>query len=537
MLSIGGIKKGGKNMAGQKINPNDYRKTLFGALLDARASHGGKTSIIEDMERSPLTYDRLLLGALILGQKISLKTQPREPVGILLPNVTGIAVTFFGLLAYGRVPAMLNFSSGLMNLRAACKAAEIKTVLSSRKFIKKAELEVLVDGLSEVVNIVWLEDIRQDIGLRAKLAGLLKARGARRFHSKLDIGEDDPGVILFTSGSEGVPKGVVLSHANIIANCQQVYRATTFHRSDRIFNPLPVFHSFGLTAGMLMPLLTGMKSFLYPSPLHYKTIPPLIGDFAATVLFGADTFLMGYARVAEPDQFKSLRFVIGGAERIKNRTRDLWREKFDLEIFEGYGATECAPVIAVNTPERNRAGTVGPFVHDMEHRLEPVEGLEEGGRLFVRGPNVMVGYYRAERPGVLEPTVEGWHDTGDIVTVDSDGFVALKGRAKRFAKIGGEMISLAAVEAYAASVWPENAHAVVGVEDKRKGEQLVLVTDCAEATREDIMAWAREHGVSELALPRRIVKIDALPLLGTGKIDYAHINRLALAPRTDAPLP
>jgi len=526
-----------------KMRTNN-QTTLFGALLDARKKYGAKHIVLEDAERQPINYDRLVLGAIILGKKIAALTEKtagvsgkhptdatatrvRENVGVLLPNVNGVAVTFFALSAYGRVPAMLNFSAGLRNIKAACKAANIKTILSSRKFIEKAELGDLITGLEEVVNIIWLDDVKESIGLGDKLGGLLTAKMANSFYAKQNIKPTDIGAILFTSGSEGVPKGVVLSHSNLIANTNQIYAHTKWDKDDKIFNPLPVFHCFGLTAGMLLPILKGMYCFLYPSPLHYKIIPGLIKKVKATVLFGTDTFLTGFARSANEGDFDSLRFIIGGAERLKQRTRDLWQEKYNLELCEGYGATECAPVISCNTLEHNQHGSVGKMVCDIEHRLEPVKGLDEGGRLFVRGENIMQGYFRVENPGELEPPKDGWHDTGDIVTIDDEGYVTIRGRAKRFAKIGGEMVSLAGVEAYASILWPEHTHAVVGIEHKSKGEQLVLITDHDEANRHGLSVWAKDHGVPDLYIPKKFVFVEEIPMLATGKTDYDELGRLA----------
>lgn len=505
-----------------------YRTTLFEALLAAKDRYGKRMPVIEDIEHKPLDYGRFILAALILGDKFTAFTDPGEHIGVLLPNINGVAITLFGLSAHGRIPALLNFSAGLWNIKSACQAAQINTIVSSRGFVRKAELDDLIEGLNKHgIKILWLEDLRKQIGFVDKLAGLFRSKRARHFYRKFCLTPDDTGAILFTSGSEGTPKGVVLSHANLIANVHQIYGATKFTPDDRFFNPLPVFHCFGLTAGMLTPILTGMHCFLYPSPLHYKIIPNLIKKVKSTVLFGTDTFLNGYTRTAKTGDFETLRLVIGGAERIKESTRKAWREGFDLDVFEGYGATEASPVIAVNTPEHHKNGTVGPFVKGIEYRLEPVPGLDIGSCLHVKGPNVMAGYLRAEKPGVLEPPEEGWHDLGDIITMDGEGFVTILGRAKRFANISGELVSLAAVEAFAATIWPDNAHAVTSIEDTRKGEQLVLVTDCAEAGRTQLIENAKVHGVAELMIPKKIVLTDVLPMLGTGKIDYNAITQLA----------
>ena len=333
-------------------------------------------------------------------------------------------------------------------------------------------------------------------------------------------------MILFTSGSEGTPKGVVLSHRNMLANAAQAAARIDFGRSDKLFNVLPVFHSFGLTAGTILPLVSGVPIYLYPSPLHYRTVPELIYGVNATIVFGTDTFLAGYARAAHPYDFRSLRYILAGAEPVRESTRRTYMEKFGLRILEGYGVTETAPVLALNTPMFNKFGTVGRLMPGVEPRLEPVPGVDEGGRLYVRGPNVMLGYLKADNPGVIEPTSEGWHDTGDIVTIDAQGFVTIKGRAKRFAKIGGEMISLAAVETIAAQLWPDAMSAVATAPDPRKGERLVLLTQQKGATRSEFQAFAKSRGASDLMVPAEVVVMEKIPVLGTGKIDMVGVANL-----------
>jgi acyl-[acyl-carrier-protein]-phospholipid O-acyltransferase/long-chain-fatty-acid--[acyl-carrier-protein] ligase len=288
-----------------------------------------------------------------------------------------------------------------------------------------------------------------------------------------------------------------------------------------------MFHSFGLTGGVLLPLLSGVRTFYYPSPLHYRTVPEIAYGINATILFGTDTFLAGYARVADAYDFYSVRYVFAGAERVKAETRRAWFEKFGIRILEGYGATETSPALTVNTPMHFKTGTVGRFLPGIEHRVQPIDGIAEGGRLFVRGPNVMLGYLRVERPGVLEPTDDGWYDTGDIVEVDRDGYVTIKDRAKRFAKVAGEMVPLRAVEDFIATIWPGALHAVVTLPDTKRGEQLVLVTDHAEASRTALVAAARAAGLPELFVPRSIKPVPSVPLLGSGKIDYVSVTRLA----------
>jgi acyl-[acyl-carrier-protein]-phospholipid O-acyltransferase/long-chain-fatty-acid--[acyl-carrier-protein] ligase len=506
-------------------------RTLFQALLEARALHGGSKPAVEDIERKPLSYDRLVTGALVLGRKMARQTRAGEIVGLMLPSTAGAAVSFFALQAFGRVPAMLNFTAGSANLLSACRTAEISTVYTSRRFVEQAKLEDAAAALSEAVKLVYLEDIRREIGSLAKLRGLLSRPFAGNVHARAcgakRLDPNAPGLVLFTSGSEGQPKGVVLSHDNLLANCRQLAARIDFNPTDSVFNALPVFHSFGLTGGMLLPLFSGVKTFMYPSPLHYRIVPVLAYDTNATILFGTDTFLAGYARMAHPYDFYSLRYVFAGAERVRDETRRQWMEKFGLRILEGYGATECAPVIAVNSPMHFRAGTVGRLLPGLGYRLEAVPGVEEGGRLLVAGPNVMLGYLKFDNPGALEPPSDGWYDTGDIVTLDEDGYVRILGRAKRFAKVAGEMVSLGAVENLVSALWPEEMHAVVALPDARKGEQLVLLTERQEVSREQISTHARAEGASELMVPRQIFSIEKLPLLGSGKVDHPGAKALA----------
>lgn len=515
----------GDQMVQSRFAAAAIETTLFDALLDARAEHGGGHVIADDLDQTPMSYRGLITASFALGGVLAKRTREGERVGVLLPTSRGALVTFFALQATGRVPAMLNFSTGAAAAQAACRAAEISLVLTSRRFVEKARLEPLVRAIASMTTVLYLEDVRSEIGVTGRIAAVARALVAKARHDRRRA--NDPAVVLFTSGSEGTPKGVVLSHRNLLANRHQLASVVDISPTDVVLNALPVFHSFGLTGGLLLPLLSGVRTFLYPSPLHYRTVPELAYGINATILFGTDTFLAGYARVADNYDFYSVRYVFAGAERVKAETRRAWFDKFGIRILEGYGATETAPALAVNTPMHFKAGTVGRLLPGVEHRLTSVAGISEGGRLFVRGPNVMLGYLRAEKPGVLEPPAHGWYDTGDIVEFDADGFVTIKGRAKRFAKVAGEMVPLGAVEDFIARVWPSEAHAVVTLPDVRRGEQLVLVTERTDAHRAALVTAAREAGLPDIFVPRHIAKVARVPILGTGKIDYVSATVLA----------
>jgi acyl-[acyl-carrier-protein]-phospholipid O-acyltransferase / long-chain-fatty-acid--[acyl-carrier-protein] ligase len=507
-------------------------RNVFEAITEAARRHGKHRIAIEDPVAGPMSYRRWLTAASVVGRKLMSFAGEGEALGVMLPNSNGVAIAILGLLSSGRVPAMINFSAGAANILSACAASKVTTIVTSRAFIENARLRNVITAIEGRLTLVYLEDV---------LAGVSRLDGIRGFIEAwrpiVVRHADDPAVILFTSGTEGAPKGVVLSHRNILANAAQASARIDFGRPDKVFNVLPVFHSFGFTVGLILPLTFGVRVYLYPSPLHYRLIPEVIYGVNATILLGTDTFLSGYGRMAHPYDFRSLRYILAGAEPLKESTRRVFMEKFGLRILEGYGVTETAPALALNTPMYNRYGTVGRLLPGIEMRLEPMAGIEGGGRLFVRGPNIMLGYLRAEKPGVLEAPPGGWYDTGDVVTVDADGFIAIRGRAKRFAKVGGEMISLAAVEALASELWPASICAVTAVADPRKGERLILVTDKRGASRGDFLAHAKARSAAELMIPSDVFVVDKMPLLGSGKPDNLAVKKLVAERISSSPGP
>jgi acyl-[acyl-carrier-protein]-phospholipid O-acyltransferase/long-chain-fatty-acid--[acyl-carrier-protein] ligase len=505
------------------FDPRSARRTVFRALADARREYGGATVALIDGDDRTFTYDDIILASFALGSALKEGTRAGECIGVMLPTGAPAALTFFALSAFGRIPTMLNFTSGLSGLRSALATARVKRVITARRLVEVAGLQAVVAGLG--VKIVYLEDVRKGLSLADKLTAAAGKVVPRLLAAKTD--PTAPAVILFTSGTEGEPKGVALSHENLLANVAQARAHFDFYSSDVLLNPLPVFHCFGLTVGTLLPLMIGVKIVCHPTPLQPKEIVHRIRRHGATILISTDTFINQYARVSEPGDLDSLRMAVCGAERLRDETRAFLRKKSTVALLEGYGVTEAAPVVAANQPDCNHPGTVGRMLPGMETRLEPVEGIAGAGRLHVRGPNIMLGYIKPDAPGKIIPPQGGWHDTGDIVAIDEDGFLSIRGPLKRFAKIGGEAVSLAVVENIATALWPDNSHAAVAVPDGRKGEQIVLVTDAPEARRVDMVGWAQNHGVSELALPRRVVLVNTVPVLATGKTDYVSVQRLA----------
>lgn len=502
-------------------------QTLFSAFLDAIRIHGRGTRLLEDMQQVEETYGQLLKKSLALGRLVSKISVSGENLGVLLPNVTNTICLIFGMSGMRRVPAMLNYTAGTAGMQNACIAAGVGTILTSRKFVEEAKLTNTLASL-ENLQIVYLEDLRARFSVWDKLWLLGFARWLPSLATPKGQA-DDPAVVLFTSGSEGKSKGVVHSHRGILANIAQIRAVVDFSPSDKFMVTLPLFHAFGFTCGGIMPLVTGSKIFLYPSPLHYRIIPEVIYDRNCTVLFGTSTFLGNYARFAHPYDFYKLRYVIAGAEKLNKEVRRTWVEKFGIRILEGYGATECAPVLAVNTPMAYRAGTVGPLLPGLDFKLETVPGIAQGGLLSVRGPNVMRGYYLCDSPGDLKPPVDGWYSTGDVVEVDADGFVRILGRVKRFAKIAGEMVSLEMVEQIANRASSSAQHAATTQADAQRGESIVLFTTDSDLGRDALLSAARELGSPELAIARKIVRVATLPLLGTGKTDYVTLKQMAEA--------
>lgn len=510
----------------------DDNISLFAQLMKTAKVHSKKGLLrrpmfVEDINRVPNSYKDIIIKSFVLGKFFKKKTYPGEHVALLLPNAIATLCTFFGLSAYDRIPVMLNFSVGAKNMVSMCNTATCRLVITSHLFIRNAKMEPVIDELKAAgIEIFYLEDLRKYITLSDKIGAFIRYKIKRVPHPE---GGNKKSVILFTSGSEGAPKAVVLSHANIISNIKQMSSIETINVTDTLFNALPMFHSFGLTVGTLFPLFEGAKLFLYPSPLHYRIIAELIYEIGASIMMATDTFFRGYAKIAHPMDFHNVRFMYGGAEAIKPDTRNMFVERFGLRVMEAYGSTECSPVVTANNRIFNRFGSIGKLLPKIQYKIEPVPGIEKGGELCVKGPNVMMGYIMPDNPGVLVPLKDGWYHTGDVVDIDEIGFVYIKDRIKRFAKIGGEMVSLNAVHEMVVkaceSMGTDFAYGVVAVPHESKGEQIVLVTNNKKVTQDLLHTYIRNNGMSELYLPRLILYHDTLPMFATGKADNVTLKK------------
>lgn len=499
----------------------DTNQSIYKTLTQSMDYYGKKHNVIENLDRSMINYGKLNLMLHGIGYLTSKITKKSEYVGVLLPNTSGCAAVFLGLSAYGRVPAMLNYTMSQEAFKSCLKSVELKTIISSKEFIEKGKFSHLIDAAKDVgVNVVYAEDLKANISFIDKLN--IKNNAIKRYHES--CGGEDHAVVLYTSGSEGTPKGVVLSHRALLSNIAQIRAVIDIMFEDKVCNVLPMFHSFGLTAGTLLPLISGTKLLLYVSPLHYKVVPELIYDRNCTVMFGTNTFLLNYAKKAHSYDFHKIRYVVASAEKVSDVTRNIWFEKFGLRILEGYGATECSPVIAVNTPMANKFGTVGQFLPAISTKLESVSGIENGGKLYVKCPNLMSGYFKEDKPGKLQEVGE-WYDTGDIVEIDKDGFVTIKGRVKRFVKIAGEMVSLETVDKIISQT-TDLLFATTSKSDINKGEQIVVFTMDKNLNKEKIKQAIANSNQYNLMLPNEIRYTDSIPFLGSGKIDYQKLKQL-----------
>ena len=488
-----------------------------------------------------LTYGRALVGSLLLSREIERASGPEPMVGVLLPASVGGALANVAVSMSGKVPVNLNFVTGREAMSSAMEQCGASTVLTSRVFLKKA-------GLEEMPGMVFLEELSRRIGPVRKVwtmaaAFVLPSRFVERLFIRGDHDPRSVATVIFSSGSTGTPKGVMLSHANIGANLEGMAQVFWVTGRDCLIGVLPFFHSFGFTATIWFPLLAGFRIVYHPNPTDAKTVGDLVKKYKATLLISTPTFCGAYLRKCPAEDFQTLRFTVVGAEKLSSTLATAFREKFGVELLEGYGCTEMAPVVAINVPDIDdgrvrqagaRQGTVGHPLPNVAVRIvDATTGADlptgSEGLLLVRGPNRMLGYL-GNPEKTREVVRDGWYVTGDIAAVDSDGFLRITDRLSRFSKIGGEMVPHIKVEETINRILGEQAAVVTAVPDEHKGERLVAFYTRRDTDPRELWDRLTESELPKLWIPKReyMFCIDAIPFLPTGKLDLRKVKAMAL---------
>lgn len=519
------------------------RDALILQLIHKIKSRKFFRTIIEDATGAKDSYFSFFFKTILLSETIGKQIGLERRIGVLLPNTNMGAIVFFFCQFLNATPCMLNYSSGFQKLRNCVHISNLRLIVTSRSFVEKADIKEQVAQLENEIQILYLEDIRTKINLTKKIiAMLLLIRFTIAPGSRKRTRVNEEACILFTTGSEGAPKGVILTQANLLSNYRQVQHMLEGKTNDKVLNVLPFFHSFGLMAGLILPVLSGTKSYQYPNPLHVKEIVKICREEEVSILWGTPTFLRNYAEYARRIDFQSLEYVVSGAERLPDEIRELWLKKFGIEILEGYGATEASPVISVNSRFSNKIGTVGRILPLIKYELKSVDGIKGGGELLVKGPNIMKGYIETAQKqahGEVVPRTntsqsekyssvlqDGWYATGDLVKVDKNRFVTIIGRRKRFAKLGGEMVSLSEVENVAKQIWSASDHAAISINENDNLEKIILFTTKEKPNKKEFIKKAKEKKISNLVIPKKINYINVIPLFGSGKIDYQRLAEI-----------
>ena len=487
--------------------------------------HSKKLAIKDKTTNKDVPYDRALIGALILSKKF--QKYDKGYIGIMIPTSAGCALATVGSLMSGRVPVMINYSTGAdKNAKYAQEKCSFKTIITSKALLEKIDCPV-IDGM------VFIEDIMKSVSTGDKLKAALK--------TKLPVGmilnsihkgdEDDNAAILFTSGSEKDPKVVQLTHKNLASNIQSFCGYVDISESDILLANLVFFHIFGLTVNLWVAFVKGLTMVTYANPTDFQTISNIAREEKPTIMVGTPSFFWGYLKKSDPGDFKSLRLMVAGADKCPDALRDGYKKKHGVTLLEGYGATETSPVVSVNSLEFNRPGSTGKVIPNVSVRIEHLETGEECktgevGKILVKGDLIMKGYL-GEPELTAEAIVDGWYNTGDMGYLDEDGYLWHAGRFKRFVKVGGEMVSLVKVENVMEQFLPEGVSCcIIEIPDEIKGATIVA------AITKDInkVAILRKMGkeLPNIALPRQFFVIEELPMMGTGKIDFRSVTKLVL---------
>ena len=497
-----------------------------------------------DSTGKKLSYMRALAAVIVLIKRLRKDWDGQQKVGILIPPSVGGALTNLAGILMGKTVVNLNYTLSEEGIRSCVQQCDIKCVISSEKVIRKLKLDPGVPMLA-------LEDIAKDPSFMEKMSAAFLAYLCPRgiLLKKLSQGNppslDDIATIIFSSGSTGEPKGAMLSHYNIVSNMMQLNQAYDFKRDDRFLGVLPFFHSLGFTATLIGPAVIGVGAAYHPLPTDTRSIGKLIPHYKLTLLLATPTFLQLYLRGIKPEQMQSINLVVVGAEKLPERLAVAFEEKFGLQPLEAYGCTECSPGVAVNTPSLitdelsqtgNRPGTIGRAVPGMSIKIVDPEteepcGFDEPGLMWVRGPNIMQGYLGKESL-TAEVLVDGWYNTGDIASVDEEGFITITDRLSRFSKIGGEMVPHIKIEELLHNIaeLTEQTFAVTGLPDEKKGERLVVLHTLEQENLKEITDQFATADIPNLWKPKtdQFFKVDELPYLGSGKLDLKAIKTIAL---------
>jgi len=499
---------------------------LHHKFIEIAKEQSDKLAIHDFTTNKEIPYSRALIATLLLSRVF--KKLDKGFIGVMIPTSAGCILTNIGILMSGRTPVMINYSTGAeQNIRYAQKKCDFKTVITSKALLEKIECPY-VEGM------IYIEDIMDSLSSLQKVkAALISKLPAGLIKSLVHSGKEDENlVILFTSGSEKDPKAVQLSHKNIHANIQSIAKRYEFTEDDVMLSSLPLFHVFGLTANLWLPLYYGMTALTYANPLDFKTVCDIVKENKASIMVGTPAFFWGYLRKSSVGDFDNLRIALCGADKCPDALREGFLEKHNLTLLEAYGATETSPGISGNSHEENKPGSVGLPFPGVEVRIENYEtgelceiGLD--GRILVKGDNVMTGYFDDFEQTSLHIR-RGWYDTGDMGNIDEDGYLWHVGRLKRFVKIGGEMVSLVRIEDVLERFLPEDCQCcVVEVPDAIKGAKIIAVTT-VEMNKKKILSKMSDH-LPKIAMPREFIVMEELPKMGSGKTDFRTITEMARA--------